>query len=337
MTPATKEVFVRAAALYLPITLSLALVIHRRPSRRVVAGIVAAVAWNLAALLAINAVAQHLGWWIFSGKTVLVLGMPVELWIGWAIMWGVLPFLVPFVLPLLTNKKRLLLVGVALVALDLVLMPLAKPVVSLHSTWLIGEAVCVVSCLTPGLALSAWTVAGTHVIERAMLLAVAFGGLLFFVLPSLIFTITDESWQQLFDRPISSLVLAAALATPAAVIALWAVWEFAKVGHGTPVPIDPPSQLVVTGPYAYVSNPMQIGATALLCEWGFVLGSWAVVAASVMGSVFSVGLAAWTEDTELTRNFGDDWQRYRYAVRTWIPRTTPYRAEGFPGAETQSR
>jgi protein-S-isoprenylcysteine O-methyltransferase Ste14 len=42
------------------------------------------------------------------------------------------------------------------------------------------------------------------------------------------------------------------------------LWEFAARGRGIPLPIDHPRQLVVTGLYRYVRNPMYVGVLILL-------------------------------------------------------------------------
>lgn len=273
-----------------------------------------ATAWNLVALLALNLVAMRNEWWTFDTDAATVAGIPADLWVGWALLWGAAP--------LFAGVRRLLPIGVLLVAADLVLMPLAAPVVVLGDAWLVGEALAVAMGLIPGLLLGRWTEQNEHLYARSTLQLLGFAGLLYFVLPTLIFTITGEGWNALLDRPRWHFVVAGVLIVPVGAMAAQSVREFARHG-GTPVPLDPPSSLVTTGPYAYVANPMQLSGTILLAAWGALLTSPAVVAAALMGAAFSAGFAAWNEDDELGRRFGDDWYRYRREVRLWLPRWRP--------------
>src|SRR5262245_35905870 len=47
-------------------------------------------------------------------------------------------------------------------------------------------------------------------------------------------------------------------------IYLRCLWEFAVQGRGIPAPLDHPKQLVVTGLYQYVRNPMYVGVLLVL-------------------------------------------------------------------------
>jgi len=305
---------VRATALYLPILVVLALAVQVRPSQRRIAGALLATCWNVPALLALNLVAVRAGWWTFQPGTATVSGVPADLWIGWALLWGAVP--------LLATTSRLVAAGLVLVAVDLVLMPLGEPVVVLNGTWLFGETAAVATCLVPGLILGRLTARDEAVRGRSVLQVIGFTGLLGFVLPSLIFTATGESWAPLLNRPRWHFVLAAAILAPAGAMAIQAVREFAAHA-GTPVPLDPPRALVTTGPYAYVANPMQLGATILLAAWGFLLSSPTVVAAAVMAAAFSAGVAAVAEARELPARFGDAWHDYRPHTRLWWPAWRP--------------
>src|SRR5512142_2145752 len=48
------------------------------------------------------------------------------------------------------------------------------------------------------------------------------------------------------------------------IILLWCFWDFTFKGRGTPAPIDPPKELVATGFYRYVRNPMYVGILLIL-------------------------------------------------------------------------
>jgi protein-S-isoprenylcysteine O-methyltransferase Ste14 len=108
---------------------------------------------------------------------------------------------------------------------------------------------------------------------------------------------------------------------------LWCVDLFAKA-KGTPVPFDPPRELVVTGPYAWVRNPMQAGVFAVLFGLGFALHSLSVVLLwTPLFLALSVLSIERIEEPELERRFGDSYRRYRDRV----PRLVPRRPRASPG------
>lgn len=96
-------------------------------------------------------------------------------------------------------------------------------------------------------------------------------------------------------------------------------------GRGTPLPLDCPNELVVSGPYAYVRNPMAIaglGQGAAVAVW---LGSWIVLAYVAGGIVVWQWLLRPVEERDLAQRFGRAYEEYRKAVRCWLPRLTPFR------------
>ncbi|MCI0366495.1 MAG: hypothetical protein L0219_21750, partial [Phycisphaerales bacterium] len=58
-----------------------------------------------------------------------------------------------------------------------------------------------------------------------------------------------------------------------AVILLGCVRDFYVAGKGTLAPWDPPKQLVITGLYRFVRNPMYVGVLLLLIGWTLLAGS----------------------------------------------------------------
>ncbi|GAA0962534.1 methyltransferase [Actinocorallia libanotica] len=298
---------IRAAALFVPLLAAVALLRHRPPDRRETAALILGVSWNVLALSAVNALALRAGWWTFAAKGGTVAGVPVDLLLGWAVLWGGVA-----VLALRRGLPLPLVTGFA-VWIDLAVMPLGEPVLVLAESWLTGEAVAVAVSLLPGLLLARWTLGERRLMARVVLQAVLAIGLMV-ALP--------VALSRVPERPGEALGTVAQLLLVPAALTTAAVREFACSGGGTPLPYDPPARLVTTGPYAYVRNPMQLGMTLTylllaLLDPVFLLG--AVVAVS-----YGLGLAAWHEDAQLRDLHGPAWERYRSQVRPWFPRRRPH-------------
>ena len=308
---------IRAGALYVPIATATLLWMVRRPGKSARAGLLLAWVWNLVTLLPVNLVAIHLGWWSFHVEGGLLLDFPVDLYLGWIVLWGVVPLLAFPSLPF--SDMMFVFLG-----LDVISMPLLYPVLHLGKMWLAGEVLAIVVCFLPAQMLGRWTRESTNLGARASLQMLAFSGLTLGVLPAIILAATGGRWTGFLARPawLNGLILQV-LAVPA-VLGLSAVQEFAQRGRGTPLPYDPPQRLVSSGPYAYIANPMQLSAAVLLVGWGWSLGSLWVAAAGIMAHIYGLGLAAWDESGDVEERFGAGWLSYRKQVRNWIPRWRPW-------------
>src|SRR5438093_3186442 len=84
---------IRALSLYLPLAVTVLLWLRRRPSLAERAGILLACIWNLDTLLLVHRVASHFDLWTFRAEKGLFLGMPVDLYLGWTLLWGAIPAL----------------------------------------------------------------------------------------------------------------------------------------------------------------------------------------------------------------------------------------------------
>lgn len=317
MTPA---ILVRAGALYLPLTATIALWLWRRPIGTTRAAALLAGAWNLPALLALHTVALRLGWWRFDAQGGLFLGFPVDLYLGWALVWGPVAALAFPSLPLV----GVLAIGAAL---DLFLMPLARPVVILGPEWLLGEIAGLLVVLLPAQLLSRWTRGQRRLAGRAALQVILFSGLVLGVLPALVLQLTGGSLDSLLTRPRWLVSIFLQLILLAAIPGLTAVQEFCERGLGTPLPYDPPRRLVSSGVYAYVANPMQISTVLVVSALGLALANPWIAAGAVIALAYGAGLAAWHENMETASRFGKTWTRYRSHVRAWWPRWRPWTAE----------
>ena len=308
---------VRAVSLYLPIMLVAAAAVLVKPGRREIIGAGMTLAWNVPALLALHIVAAKAGWWSFDADGGLLLGMPIDLWIAWAILWGPLPSIALRSLPLPV-------VLLAALAFDLVMMPAASPVVRLGPDWLLGEAAGLVCCLWPAQLLARWTSRERRLAARASLQVIAFSGLMMGLIPVIAVQASGSSWRNPFEWPMPILSIVIQLMAVPAVLGLSAVQEFVIRGGGTPIPYDPPRRIVMTGAYAYVANPMQLSAVMVLLILGIALWNPWVAAAGVMAHIYSAGIAGWDEHEDLRSRFGDSWPAYRSRVRKWLPHFRPW-------------
>ena len=119
---------------------------------------------------------------------------------------------------------------------------------------------------------------------------------------------------------------AAALAGAGVMVALRSMLDFARIGFGTPAPIDPPKHLVVAGWYRYTRNPMYVGITAILLAEALIFRSWALAAyTTAIVTMFHLFVVLYEEPT-LARTFGAEYAAFRAAVPRWVGRSRPFSA-----------
>lgn len=101
---------------------------------------------------------------------------------------------------------------------------------------------------------------------------------------------------------------------------LWCFWDFLVKGKVTPAPIDPPRQLVVSGLYRFVRNPMYVGVVLALLGNFLWFGFWSML---IYVSFFFVAFHMFIlvyEEPNLRQRFGTAYENYCHAVPRWIPR-----------------
>jgi protein-S-isoprenylcysteine O-methyltransferase Ste14 len=104
-------------------------------------------------------------------------------------------------------------------------------------------------------------------------------------------------------------------------IYLSTIVDFAKIGRGTPAPIDPPKVLIVMGLYKYVRNPMYVGVLTVLL--GEMICFESAILLIYIGFVFlalSVFVKLYEEPT-LEKLFGESYLEYMRGVPRWLPRS----------------
>lgn len=315
----TELLALRVLVWALPLCLAYLLMMRRRRSHRPVAAVILGLAWNAWSLLAVNLIAVEVGWWTFHRDAPVFMGVAVEPWLGWIVLWGV-------VAPLVAPDRPAIVTVTGVLWLDLLAMRALHPLIVLGDGWLPGEAAALILAFVPGLLLFRWTLGGSRLASRLALQVVCVGALLLWLVPSVALGL-EGGWSGVALRPLWLLAVFVQLIALAAGIGVRAAIEFAERGRGTPLPYDPPVELVTSGPYSYVRNPMQLSMVLIFVMSGTFLGNaWLLVAAGV-AFVYSVGLAEWHQDVQLSDRYGESWERYRCAVRSWVPRVRPVLVE----------
>jgi len=104
------------------------------------------------------------------------------------------------------------------------------------------------------------------------------------------------------------------------VVVVWCFWDFLTKGDGTPAPFDPPKELVVSGLYNYVRNPMYIGVLLMLVAHFLWFGYWSLlIYTGFFFLAFHLFVLNYEEPT-LKKKFGRSYTNYMKRVPRWIPK-----------------
>src|ERR1700752_1685251 len=106
--------------------------------------------------------------------------------------------------------------------------------------------------------------------------------------------------------------------------------RFALQGLGTPAPIAPTKNLVVTGLYRYVRNPIYIAVVAVILGQAILFGDWGLMIYGGLMWLFFHAFVVAYEEPVLAETFGAQYEEFRANVPRWIPRLSPWRATRRP-------
>ena len=111
-------------------------------------------------------------------------------------------------------------------------------------------------------------------------------------------------------------------------LAIWSVRTFyTKGGDGTPGPWRPISNLIISGPYRYVRNPMILGVVNLLLFESALFASMTFILWAIVFFVGNIIYFKTFEEHQLIKRFGPDYEDYKNKVSMFFPKFTPYKKE----------
>lgn len=148
---------------------------------------------------------------------------------------------------------------------------------------------------------------------------VLFWGFFLFVVPAFVVGIESRVGGPEFAFA-GQRIVAALLFLAASALGIWAGAAMARRGEGTPLPMDAPRRLVVTGPYARIRNPMVVAGLGQGLAVAVWLGSPLVLAYVAAGALVWQFLVRPAEEDDMLARFGPKYEEYRRTVRCWVPR-----------------
>lgn len=168
-----------------------------------------------------------------------------------------------------------------------------------------------------------------HVVTTAAQIVVFWGAAL--VVVPLVVAALEERWRLAVPFPPGTVAAGIVVLVLASTLGLCSAAVMSTLGGGTPLPSAMPNRFVLAGPYRVVRNPMAVAGIAQGVGVGLVLGSWLVVAYALAGAVVWHVAIRPLEEADLEARFGDEFRRYRAAVRCWVPRAVPLRRSALRG------
>jgi protein-S-isoprenylcysteine O-methyltransferase Ste14 len=98
---------------------------------------------------------------------------------------------------------------------------------------------------------------------------------------------------------------------------------FSRRGRGTPFPLDAPRNLVTTGPFAVVRNPIMAAEILVIWAEAFYFSSLGILLYAVLATVAGHLSVVYVEEPELRERFGEQYEAYCRRVPRWFPRLRP--------------
>jgi protein-S-isoprenylcysteine O-methyltransferase Ste14 len=119
--------------------------------------------------------------------------------------------------------------------------------------------------------------------------------------------------------PRASLFIGAMLFGCFSLLGLTSAVFMVRDGAGTPLPLDQTNNLVVSGPYRYVRNPMAIAGIGQGLAISIVFQSVPILIYSVLGALVWHLVVRPSEERDMAQRFGEPYEVYRREVSCWIP------------------
>lgn len=305
-------VLLKSVILLFPVIAAGIAFIIERPGYYQRVGLLLALLFTIPYLFLLNILAEFAGWWIYHDSANTWHGIPVEVILGWSVLWGIL-------LPWICRTISVYFTIAIALALDLWLMPEMPGLFVLGEWWLIGEFIGLLLILLPSLVIFKLTTNRQQVLTRALIQSVIWGGWTVFLIPEIALQLEGKSLFDLFNMNAGRVMLFLAGMSVSMLIGYSALYEFAITGKGTPIPFDPPKRLVTSGIYSVVANPLQISTLLMMTCIMLTYQGYIMLLPIISLILYSEIFVRWHHSIDIEKRFDSAWIEYRRNVRNWIP------------------
>ena len=141
--------------------------------------------------------------------------------------------------------------------------------------------------------------------------------LIFAVLPRWAAEFNQELGWPRWRSPITK-VIGVALFVGGVGVVLYCSRLFVRLGKGTPVPIDPPKELVVSGLYRFSRNPIHLAQVAVLLSYFCYFGELSLLLYAAHWAVIVHVWVVLIEEPDLRNRFGAAYVDYTKRVPRWV-------------------
>lgn len=274
-----------------------------------------AMLYTTSALPIVNVICVNLELWSFTDAYIPAILIPIDIFFLWIFAWGIIPIF-------FLQRKYFLIVLGAIFWLDFLIMPALETVgiLELQSNWWIGEIALVLLVFTPGYI---WAYSSFHKTRTWLRALLQVGVMIMVFVFGLPFLLSSYSLIDGLHFSMGSLLFQffVIIALPA----LMAVVDLVQKGKGTPFPYDKTENLVITGVYAYIRNPIQWSFTLIFIPMAIYHSSWYLLIGSIISLAYSIAVADFHEYSDMEKRFENQWTTYISSVPKWYFLWRPYK------------
>lgn len=269
--------------------------------------------WILFSLPILNYYFTNLNYWSFKEESLIKL--PFDILFIWMFLW-ILPFYI-------FKGKYIIIISLVLFWIDLLIMPYLDKIeiLKLNSNWLIGEILLIILVFIPSYLWAKFSFENKNVELRAFFQVIVMSMFLLIVIPFSVKTFTGDNFSLEFSVIWFQVIFILALPSLISVI------DLVEKGGGTPFPYDKTQNLVRTGVYAYIKNPIQWSFTVLFIPLSIYHESYFLLFGAAISILYTVGVSNNQENEDMKIRFGDLWTNYKKTTPNWcflwIPRHIP--------------